>query len=242
MASRKSFNWSLLDRYNLMSMMHQLGPKVIGKRISIAQLHPLISAHIKSHIPVRVRYCEDHTQVPGLIYMGGAYYSDYDRQGRRQIEVVLSYNTYDTFLKLTKKQWSRLCSLFADTILHEVIHMRQYRTRKFKAIPGYESTVEFAKQRRDQEYYGHKDELGAFSFNVACELVDKFGYDPDAIWQYMDSNRAKRNKKTTYFKYLAAFDFNHDHKIIRKLKRKVMHQLTYACHGKPFKTTDHLTY
>ena len=242
MAARKPFNWSLLDRYNLMAMLHQLGRQIIGKRIPIEELHPLLSTHIKSHLPVRVRYREDSTQEPGLVYMGGAYYSDYDRQGRRHIEIVLSYYTYDTHLTIKKKQWSRICSLFADTVLHELIHMRQYRTRNFKALPGYESTAHLAKQRKDQEYYGDKDEMGAFAFNIACELVDKFGYEPGKIWQYLDSNRAKRNKKSTYLRYLKAFDFNHNHKIIRKIKRKIMHQLPYACHGKPFKTTDYLTY
>ncbi len=242
MGSRKPFNWSLLDRNNLYSMLNQVGSGIVGKKLSIATIHKLLSTHIKAHLPVRVKYKEDPGQEPGLIYMGGAYYSDHDRAGNRQIEIVLSYCLFDEHLTITRNRWSRLCSLFADTILHEIIHMRQYRTRNFKSIPGYESTAHLAKQRRDQEYYGDKDEMGAFAFNIACELVDKFGYDPTAIWSYLDSNAAKRNKRSTYLRYLRSFEFNHNHKIIRKMKRKIMNQLPYACHGKPFKTTDYLTY
>lgn len=242
MGFRKPFNWSQLDRYNLSAMLYKAGASIVGKKLTIAEIHKILSTHIKAHLPVRVKYKEDPGQEPGLIYMGGTYYSDYDRTGKRQIEVVLSYCLFDEYLTITRSRWTRLCGLFADTILHEVIHMRQYRTRKFKSIPGYESTAHLAKQRRDQEYYGDKDEMGAFAFNIACELVDKFGYKPTEIWNYLDSNRAKRNKRSTYLRYLKAFDFNHDHKIIRKIKRKIMNQLPYACHGKPFKTTDHLTY
>lgn len=242
MKSCKPFNWSLLDRHNLHSMLNKAGSKVIGKRLPIGELHKILSTHIKAHLPVRVKYKEDAGQEQGVIYMGGAYYSDYDKDGKRQIEVVLSYCLFDEYLKITRSRWSRLCSLFADTILHEIVHMRQYRTRNFKSIPGYESTAYLAKQRRDQEYYGDKDEMGAFAFNIACELVDKFGYNPNEIWNYLESNAAKRNKRSTYLRYLRAFDFNHNHKIIRKIKRKIMHQLPYACHGKPFKTTDYLTY
>lgn len=242
MGFRKPFNWSQLDRYNLYSMLNKVGPRIVGKRLPVAQIHKILTTHIKAHIPIRVRYKEDAGQEPGLIYIGGTYYSDYDKSGRRQIEVILSYCLFDEYLRISKSRWSRICSLFADTILHEVIHMRQYRTRNFKAIPGYESTAHLAKQRKDQEYYGDKDEMGAFSFNIACELVDKFGYDPSAIWAYIDSNHCKRNKRSTYLRYLRAFDFNHNHKIIRKIKRKIMNQLPYAYHGKPFKTTDYLTY
>lgn len=242
MGSRKPFNWSQLDRYNLNAMLNKAGASIVGKKLSIAEMHRILSTHIKSHLPIRVKYKEDPGQEPGLIYIGGTYYSDYDRTGKRQIEVVLSYCLFDEYLTISRARWQRLCSLFADTILHEVVHMRQYRTRKFKSIPGYESTAHLAKQRKDQEYYGDKDEMGAFSFNIACELVDKFGYKPNEIWNYLDSNACKRNKRSTYLRYLKAFDFNHDHKIIRKIKRKIMHQLPYACHGKPFKTSDYLTY
>jgi hypothetical protein len=119
--------------------------------------------------------------------------------------------------------------------------MRQYRSRNFKDIPGYESTAHYHKQRQDQEYYGHRDEMGAFAFNIACELIDKFGYDPRAIRNYMDTV-ARRQKRGTWPKFLSTFDFNHSHIKVRQMKQKVLKQLEYAYIGRPFKTTTHLTY
>ena len=135
-----------------------------------------------------------------------------------------------------------MCRLFADTMLHEIIHVRQYRTREFKDIPGYESTAYYARDRKEQEYYGHKDEMGAFSFNIACELYDKFGEDFDTAKRYLDSNLAKRAKKSSYHKYLKTFDWNHNHPVIRSMKKKIIRNLPYAQIGKPFRTTNHLTY
>jgi hypothetical protein len=120
--------------------------------------------------------------------------------------------------------------------------MRQYRSRNFKDIPGYESTAYYHKQRVNQEYYGDRDEMGAFSFNIACDMIDRFGLDKPAIQKYMDSMQAKKHKKTTYHRYLAAFDWNHNHPKIRQMKKKIANQLDYAYVGKPFKTTNHLTY
>jgi hypothetical protein len=41
----------------------------------------------------------------------------------------------------------------ADTILHEIMHMRQYRRRKFKILPDYASTAEKTEQRAEQDLW-----------------------------------------------------------------------------------------
>jgi hypothetical protein len=223
-------------------MLYGLKPYVVNKRIAVRDLQKLLSTHIKNYLPVKVKMLNDLTHEAGLVYIGGTYYSDYDQEGKRQIEVVFSYKDLEDSVKLTERRWGRVCQLFADTILHEIIHMRQYRTREFKTIPGYESIAAKTKDRRTQEYYGHKDEMGAFAFNIACELYDKFGSDFNSAIAYIDSNKAKRNKKTCYYKYLKSFDWNHSHPVIRSLKKKIVRNLPYAQVGKPFKTTDYLTY
>jgi hypothetical protein len=241
---RESFNWSQLDRNNLYSMLYSAGRDIVGKKIPVSVLQKYLSSHIKSHLPVKVvRIQKDFKHDPKLVYMGGTYYSDFDKKKhKRFIEIVLSYHPLVKEIRMTEYRWNRLCSLFADTILHEMIHMRQYRSRNFKDIPGYESTAHYHKQRLDQEYYGNRDEMGAFSFNIACDMLDRFGYDPKEIKNYMDSMRAKRHKHSSYNKFLATFDWNHDHVKVRQMKHKILKQLEYAYIGRPFKTTTHLTY
>jgi hypothetical protein len=225
-------------------MLYQAGGDIVGKKMPVKMLHQQLSAHIKSRLPVNVKKWQyDAKQDRGFPYMGGSYDSGLDRKGKKKfIEIVLSYHPLDAEARITRYRWHRLCSLFADTVLHEVIHMRQYRSRNFKDIPGYESTAHYHRQRQDQEYYGHRDEMGAFSFNIACELLDKFGHDPKAIKNYMDSMRAKRHKKSTYSKFLSAFDWDHDHIKVQQMKQKILKQLEYAAIGRPFKTTNYLTY
>ncbi len=240
--SRKPFNWSLLDRQSLYSMLYGLKPFIVGKRLDVKQIQKLLSAHIKQYMPIKVVMAKCPTHEIGLIYIGGTYYATADIDGNRQVEIVFSYNTNSTTIKLSDTRWSRMCNLFADTILHEVVHMRQYRTRDFKQIPGYESTAYYARDRKAQEYYGHRDEMGAFAFNIACELYDRFDDDFDAAKKYLDSNLAKRSKKTCWHKYLKTFDWNHNHPVIRSMKKKIIRNLPYAQIGKPFKTPDYLTY
>jgi hypothetical protein len=223
-------------------MLYELKPYVVGKRLAARTLQKLLSNHIKYHLPIRVRMDHDPTHEKGLVYIGGAYYSHHDQNDHKQIEIVFSYKSKEATLVLSDHRWGRMCRLFADTILHEVVHMRQYRTRNFKDIPGYESTAYYARDRREQEYYGNKDEMGAFAFNIACEMVSRFGNDRKAIQKYMDSMQCKRRPKSTYNQYLRTFEYNHNHPIIRRMKKKILAQIDNAVFGKPFKTNDYLTY
>jgi hypothetical protein len=240
--SRQAFNWSLLDRNNLYNVLYELKPYIVGRCHSVKTLQKLLSDHIKWYLPIKVTLKRDTTHEKGVVYIGGAYYSSFDIDQRRQIEIVFSYKDTSSKIKLSDARWSRMCRLFADTMLHEVIHMRQYRTRKFKDIPGYESTAYYARDRKEQEYYGHPDEMGAFAFNIACEMYDKFGDDFDAAKYYLDSNLSKRAKKSCWHKYMKTFDWNHNHPVIRSMKKKIIRNLPYAQIGKPFKTPDHLTH
>lgn len=235
------FNWSLLDRDILCSMMLRLRPKIAEKQLTVAQFHKIVSAHIKAHLPVNITKTFSAEQKPGIVYMGGMYYADNDEKGKKHIAIVLSYHPEDTIIRLTRHRWALMCKLFADTMLHEIIHMRQYRSRNFKTIPGYESNAAYASTRKDQRYYGHADEIGAYSFNIACDLVSRLGNNPFAIAQYLN-NFPKRHKKSSYGKYLEAFEWDHNHKVIRTLKKRIMSNIPLAVSGKPFTANKYLTY
>lgn len=243
MVVRKSFNWSLLSRDNLFNMLNSIQGKIIDKRLSVEALHEILSKHIKAHLPIKVKLSRDSANDKGYVYVGGAYYSQYDKNWHtRHIEIIFSYNSDQKYFTLSRHRWLRICWLFADTMLHEIIHARQFRSRNFKPIPGYESTAYYARTRKAQQYYGDKDELGAFSFNIACDLFDRFGSDFDSAAKYLDSNMYRRHKRSTFYKYMETFEHNHNHPIVKKIKKKAISQLPNAQLGKPFRTNNHLTY
>ena len=169
------FNWSELTRDNLYSMFYSLNSEIVGKELSPSQIQKRIIRHIKAHIPIKLKKCLYAPTTKGFVFMGGVYYSDLDKKGVPAIEVNFNYNPEDKKLKLTQHRFKRMAVRFADVMLHEIIHQRQFRSRNFKNIPGYQSTAEYAKERKKQEYYGDRDEMGAHAFNCACELFDRFG-------------------------------------------------------------------
>jgi len=236
------FNWSEITAYDLYSMFYSLNGELVGKDLSPSQIQKRISKGIKPWLPVKLRKCIHTPTIKGFIFLGGVYYSDLDKKGKPAIEINFNFNPTDKKLKLTPYRFKRMCIRFADVVLHEVVHMRQFRARNFKNIPGYQSTAELSKTRKEQEYYGDTDEMGAFAFNTACELVRRFGYDPARIRQYLDSDECRRHKNSDWRSYLKTFDWNHNHLIIRRMKNLIMRQLENAYIGKPFKTNNHLTY
>ncbi len=241
--ARQAFNWSLLDRDTLYSMLYSLKPEIVDKRLPIGDIVRKISKHVKAHLPVKVVSNRHKPVKPGEVWIGGAYYSDLDIAGKKRfIEIGLSFPTDTQTMKTSSYRWERICTLFADTILHEIIHTRQYRARNFKDIPGFESTAYYAKDRREQEYYGHRDEMGAHSFNLAQDMIDKFGLDTRAIKEYLDSPVPKRVRPNGWGRFMKAFEYDHNHPKVCQMKRKIMTQLEYAQAGKPFKTTNYLTY
>ena len=241
--ARKAFNWSLLDRDTLYSMLYNLKPEIVDKRLTISQFTSLVSKHIKTLLPVKVTTSRFSPVRNGEIWIGGAYHSYLDNAGnKRFIEIQLACPPNALTMKTSEYRWGRICRVFADTVLHEIIHTRQYRARNFKDIPGYESTAYYAKDRREQEYYGHRDEMGAHSFNLAQELIDKFGFDTTAISMYLDSRVPKRARPNGWGRFMKAFEYDHAHPKVCQMKRKIMKQLEYAEAGKPFKTSTHLTY
>jgi hypothetical protein len=236
------FNWFELDRGTLYYYFYSLNKSVVGKSLTPDKIQKLISKHLKQFLPIKIVKFFDPTNVKRkYIYMGGMYYSDYDRKHKTAIELNLHYHPDDTTIKITEYRWKRMSLRFADIMLHEMIHMRQFRSRNFKMIPGYQSTAELSKDRKQQEYFGDRDEMGAFAYNIACEMIDRFGYDIGKISLYMDTN-ATRHKHMWWHSYLKAFNYDHSHPIIRRMKNLIMRQLENAYLGKPFKTTNHLTY
>jgi hypothetical protein len=241
--TRRAFNWSALDRDMLYSMLYELKSKIVDKRLSIAEINSMVSKHIKAHLPIKVTSNRFGPVRPGEVWIGGAYHSYLDNLGnKRFIEVELVFPTTANTMKTSLYRWERMCRLFADTVLHEIIHTRQYRARNFKDIPGYESTAYYAKDRKEQEYYGHRDEMGAHSFNLAQELIDKFGFEISNIKEYLDSPVPKRVRPNGWGRFMKAFKYDHSHPKVVQMKRKIMTQLENAYLGKPFKTTNHLTY
>lgn len=239
MARSTKFDWSILDRSGLINYFGLIYPQIVNQTLTITQFHRIFKKHITAQLPVKVAKLTDTKVEFGWVYVGGMYYSDYDKKKQQCIELSLVYNPFESHITLSAKKFRRVCVILADTILHEIIHMRQYRRRKFKDLPDYASTAEKTEQHQEQCYLGGSDEIDAYSFNIACELMDKFNNDTKAVTRYLNENQKRLKRRPNSWRmYLKAFDHDHSHPIIKRVKTKVMRYLPHALEGKPYRNKD----
>jgi hypothetical protein len=233
------FDWSSWDRESIVYMVGMIKDAVVNQKISPDKFHTILTRHIKKYLPIRTRKSKESAVTPTWIFVGGMYYTDYDINRKKSIELCLAYNDKDKTIPMTTRRFNRICWRIADVILHEIIHMRQARKRKFKSLPGYSSTAESTKQRVEQEYLGDDDEIDAYAYNLACELTDKFGGDMTKIANYLnEEQKGKRRIYDTWRTYLKAFDYDHNHRIIKKLKKRSIYYLSRSQISKPFHSKD----
>jgi hypothetical protein len=239
----KIFDWSSLDRNLLVSVIKTAAPTIVGSAVSPVD----VSKHLKQtfkffDIPINIKTIYNKVTKQDTIWIGGTYESDLDEESKNPITIITQFNQKGETVTLNKHTFNRLCYSIADTVLHEIIHTRQYRRRNHKEIPGYYSTASSGKKNTEQTYLGHPDEIDAYSFNIACQLIDRFHNDDKSIIKYLNTDLSdKRLKKDTYKMYLQTFDHNHKHTVIRRLKKKIVYYLSNARQiGKPYKTNDWL--
>lgn len=234
------FDWSTVTRYEIAEHLSSLSLELVGKRLPIEAVYKKIGNRLKEKYPISTCKHRRINQEKQRIYIGGYYLIQQDKTQRRSIQIVFQFDRDEKQIKFNKTRFASTMILIADTIMHEIIHMRQYRRRNFNTLPDDKLYVAKRLHGSLQEYYGSKDELDAYSFNIACELIDRFK-TPEAAGKYLNSNPKVRNQQLRSLKkYMEVFKQNHNHPVIKKLKKNVIKYLPHAVIGKPFNRANEL--
>lgn len=237
----KSYDWSSIDIYRVLNILDSVRSDLLEKNLSpISVTKKIRTAFRKDGIPVLFKTEINESVFPSKVMIGGFYEGYKDKKNKKFITIILHYHS-NSKIKINPKTFETIKNHISDTLMHEIVHLRQYRRRNYKIISGFMSFAESARKRNNQEYLGHQDEIDAYAFNIACELIRNYGKDKKSIVKYLNSDLSdNRRKKTVYRTYLETFDWDHNHQIIKSLKKKVAHYLPYAELGKPYKTSDWL--
>jgi hypothetical protein len=238
----KLYDWSNLDRDGIIHICSLLRKKIVNKKNKAKEITKLFRKHFKENeIPIKIRTKSSSVIPNNKIWVGAVFDSIDDKKGKKSIKLDLYYRPDNDLICLTHDGYNELCFEIADTILHELIHMRQYRRRNYKVLPGYTSFAQATRQKEEQEYLGHNDEIDAYAFNIACKLQDRCVISKTKSVKSINKGLQDLEKiKAPYNMYLSAFNFDHDHKVIKKLKKRIAYYLPYAEIGKPYKTKDWL--
>jgi hypothetical protein len=234
------FDWSQITRQALYNALLE-HTSILGQtQIPIRDFQKSLRKFFNQY-PIRTKNTRSKLVTSNQVYVGGDYYSDDDYDRLIPIEIVFTFCPKETYLNIDKDDWDDLCLLVADVTLHEIIHLKQYRSRNFKTKIGYASQAKDPNQRGQQEYLGDTDEIDAYAFNLACELWDRFGSDFKQSKHWLNSDLWQVEPKSQFYQYMKTFDGDHNHLIIVKLKRKTLNYLPNIDIDKPFRTRRYLT-
>jgi len=234
------YDWTQWDRESIAQMVSEVKDRIANQELTIDRFHTIMGNHLKRSMPVRVTKSREPQVSPTYAFVGGVYHTQHDIDRLKSIEVSFAYCPTDTSLCLTTRRFNRLCWRIADVILHEIIHMRQARKRKFKELPGYSSTAQSTKLREQQEYFGDSDEIDAYAFNMACELKDRFGDDMTQIVNYLNQEQKGKRRRSydTWCSYLKTFNYDQNHRVVKKIKKRSIYYLSRSQVSKPFQPKD----
>ena len=236
------FDWVKLTRNGIIGIVQQ-SLSVSPSLLPVMDFHRRVVALLKKHIPIRVKkqFVSDALKA-GQVAIAGYYYLDHDQAGNKPIELIFFYHDRDDHIKLNRKRINNIGALAADTILHEIIHMSQFRKKNFLVCPPYRSCACRIKIRTAQEYLGKFDEIDAYAFNIVDELADRFGSDQSKIVAYINSDqRYRRQRNNSWLIYIRAFEHDHNHPVIRRLKKRVIKYLDRIHTGRPYDVNPWLT-
>jgi hypothetical protein len=230
------FDWNTVDAAMIAKILQPLYKSLVSRRLAVVEIYQTISELLKSSLPINTVRHHRISLKKNRLYVGGFYYWHLDQAGKKSITIVFQHNVDTTQLCMTKTRVQKIIEIISDTILHEIIHMRQYRKRNFKTVAALMESEKTTTAR--QRYYSHPDEIDAHAFNAACEFVRKY----QSVEQIKSLIRSpvKKTKSNIFNQYL--LEFNHDlkHTVIIEFIRHINRYLPYAVIGKPYRRAPEL--
>lgn len=210
-----TFNWFLVNRQSIIDTVLEVESILVNKKLSTLYIYQIIKTQLKNNYPILVRkkILKNHK-----FCIGGYYLINQDKLGKKSILLEFFLPNQST-IEISTLFFNNIAILIADTILHEVIHMRQYRSAHYKL--------------EDNPTLFSKIELQAYAFNIGCELLDNVGRKN--IIKIIEKNQLSKFSQT-WNMYLELCKYNYTHVILKKLKRYVEYNISLAETGFPFKS------
>jgi hypothetical protein len=166
------------------------------------------------------------------LQVSGQYDPDADEYGECPILVEINFpKRKDSFSfsedDFSRLHWSEFCMDFMSILGHEFMHLNQFRRRNFRWTKAYKSSLTCPKKKEIQEYFGDADEIDAYAFSAAANLII------DAI--YFKKKTVVVEHTRLYKTYSKIFD-KHDPVILKfvKLTKKYYLRLELQYHDTTF--------
>ena len=195
-------------------------PEIVGQRLDKYKLTSIVQDALE---PFRVEV--EFTNTPRVpkdeINMNAGYSQEVDKwqdPDHYATNLDLLFNNRQRTYSFSKEGYDELVHRINDAIGHERIHQGQARKRKLQH-PGSEYTGP-GKGKAERDYLGKPDEVEAFSYNIASELLRR--HDKETITNaFRTGDLSILKDSINFIAYLSSFE-DTDNKTMRKLINKIL--------------------
>ena len=210
----------LPTREQVREICQQLEPKVVDQVFPINDLVDLIGRFISRKFRVSTLHAHAHEVELTELNINAFYDPERDELGRNSVELVLVTNPNDRHLILDQPLWNLFVNRLADSLAHELIHMRQARSRDFLFV---ESRA-YREMEIDENltYLSDLDEIDAYAYNIATELREH----PNPLSKLDNPAAVSVNDSINLWAYMQAFSKDMKTPPIKRLLKKVYKHLT----------------
>jgi len=198
-----------------------------GKEIPLKAIAKKLEANTKSIGVDEVTILRSKNVEVGDMNMNAAYDPIDDKDGLDHFEIDLIFSKEDDTIAFSPNGVENIKDRIVDVLEHELIHKNQYRGRGFKKQREFKPKKGLSdKITKTRQYLGNDDEIEAYAKNIASELVRKSDKKTALTLLRMAGKTAQyREKKNllspNLFGYFAAFDFDTNHPVLKKLLKKI---------------------
>lgn len=172
-----------------------------------------IRKQLKSQFLLKV-YTAQNLELESMDFtIAGLYEPSNDEDQRPAIVITIIVNHIDNSpWQLSLIQQQRLCIEIVETIVHELRHQHQYRSRVWEL--DYNNKAYGYEISHDQKYLGQTDEIDAYAANIATRYWITKSRNIDELYSSYD-----------LLHYYAAF--GKDHPVVKRLLKKIVKNLAY---------------
>jgi len=211
-------------RKEILEILEDLRPKIVNQFYTIDEIIQEYGYFIGSRFNVDVKHAEatqiDHNDIE----LNGFYDGGLDEGDETPIEIYLVTNPMQDVMVIDHNQFLNIGRKIADTLSHEVIHLRQYRARNFLEV----ETIQYKELESEEEesrwYLSSPDEINAYAYNIANELLER--NDLQKVKEILNKVKdVSMDDSINLWAYVNAFEKDVNHPVLRRLIKRVYKSL-----------------
>lgn len=208
-------------RKEILEILDDLKPFIVNQFLTIDEFVQDFGVFIGTRFNVDVKHAEASQVDPNDMELNGYYDGGLDEFGDIPIEVYMITNPMQDVIILDEEQFDSIARKIADTLSHEVIHMKQYRARDFLEVEtvGYVDLEEDSDEE-NRYYLSSPDEINAYAYNIANELLDH--HEVTTVLEKLNKvSEIKIEDSINLWAYVQAFEKDTNHPVLKKLFKQV---------------------